>query len=76
MATRTVEVELKGVPLEVMFNHSKAHRGSRNKYGVPEEPDEPEEFLIEDVCAGSISIIDILTGNTIDDILELVKEAA
>jgi hypothetical protein len=76
MTTRIVEVVLKGVPLEVMFNHHKAYKGHRNIYGAPEEEDEPASIEIEDVCAGSISIMDMLTGNQIDDILELVKEAA
>ena len=34
---------------EVEFEYHRAYRGYRNSLGVPEEPDEPEEFEIESV---------------------------
>lgn len=43
MRTFGTNIEL---DIEVQFEYSEARKGSRDRYGVPEEPDDPEEIEI------------------------------
>lgn len=42
----TITIERDGVEFDVIvaFDYYPAHPGFRDKYGAPEEPDEPEQF--------------------------------
>lgn len=58
---RLVEVELP-VDVEIEAEHHKAIRGSRDSFGVPLEPDEPEHWEIYSVqirsqCARSGKVV-------------------
>lgn len=57
-------ITLNNVEFEVNWKHHKAIRGSRDSFGVPLEPDEPEE--IELLC---ISFADDPQHNDITDLL-------
>lgn len=71
---RTGEVTYKGVPLEAMFNYCPAYKGLREN-GLQITPDDEEAIEIEDICAGSISIIDMLEQKQIDAVEELIWES-
>jgi len=52
MAKLKVDITYQGRDLTVLGEYHKAHRGYRNSYGVPEEPDDPEEIEIDHVMLG------------------------
>lgn len=68
----TTEITLRGLRLEVEFDYSPAHRGSRDKYGAPLEPDEPEECDITEVYHAGEEILCIMDDASISKARELV----
>jgi len=74
--TFTTEIEVEGeeIDIEVEFDYFPAMRGHRDKYGCPEEPDDPEELEIT-------KVIYVETGfefqsNEYDRFLEKIEEKA
>ena len=75
MACRLIEVKYNGVELEVLYDFWAGYKGKRDSMGAPEEEDEKPGLDVVDVCAGSISITDILEPSQIEKIEGLIKEA-
>jgi hypothetical protein len=61
--------------LVVNFDWWKASRGHRDKWGAPEEPDEPAEFEITKVTFNGTDITELLeTFNCYEQLYEWVEE--
>jgi hypothetical protein len=78
---RCAEVNYKGLPLSVYYELVPPYRGSRDKYGAPEEPDEDGGIEVDDVsitcCHVScqeISIMELLSETQMEEIIRLVTE--
>ena len=52
-------ITLCGLTLEVKYTYHKAHRGMRDSFGVPMEPDEPAEVEIEAVMLGKEDVTEL-----------------
>lgn len=61
----TATVKIRGVPLEVEYDYSPPSKGSRNSMGVPEEPDYPAEFDINEVTLGGYEIMCLMSDEAI-----------
>jgi len=51
-ATITIEREGEEIEIEVFGEYRPAERGSRDRYGLPLEPDEPEELELTEAAHG------------------------
>jgi len=71
-------IELEGITLEVAYDYQPQHRGSRDRYGVPLEPDEPEEVEVIAVMVGEVDILPLLGERMIEviglEVLEQLRE--
>lgn len=75
MKTDSETVVVRGVEMEVEFDYSPPCRGSRDKYGVPLEPDEPESLGLTAVVVGGIDIIDLINAKLSDEIISAIESA-
>ena len=65
-------VTVRGVPLEVEFEGTRAEKGHRNSFGAPEEPDYPEEVDIVEVYCEGWEILCFMDDSTISEIRRLI----
>jgi hypothetical protein len=80
--TNTIELTLKTIEgdeiiLEVYGKYYPAIRGSRDRWGAPEEPDEDESWEVLDISYKGKSItddeIEIMTGVNDDELYSLIE---
>ncbi len=62
-----MQIELRGVNLEVIFNYYPAERGQRDSYGAPLEPDWPAEYEVYAVTTED-EYSELLINETTDNI--------
>jgi hypothetical protein len=67
-----MNITVHGVKIEVEFEYHRARRGARDSFGVPMEPDDPEDVEIKSVKVGGAEIIALLGMKEIAEIEEAV----
>lgn len=67
MSTFETSIELN---IEVEFVYTPAERGSRDRWGIQEEPDFDAEIEITKVTAGKLDITELLTDKQMEDLEE------
>jgi hypothetical protein len=83
MTTNTFEISLysindEEITLEVLAEYLPPIRGSRDRFGAPEEPDEDESWEVLDISYLGKSVtdeeIEIMTGIDSDELYELIDQ--
>lgn len=54
--------------LDIEYEYTPLCKGSRNEYGVPMEPDSPEDMEITAIMLGDLNIIDKLDADDIQSL--------
>ncbi len=75
-----ITTEGKEVNIKIVGNFVPWSYGHRDKFGAPEEPDEPAHFVINDVSIHDVHFVDdddlaILLGMSVDDVSIMLEEA-
>lgn len=70
----TKTVILNGEEVEVEFSYYPACRGQRDRYGVPLEPDEPEDIEIEIVSIGGEDVTAMLKKEVFAEITDAITK--
>ena len=67
-------VFVRGIEMEVEYEYTKACRGARDSYGVPLEPDEPEDIEIETVSIGGEDVTAMLKKEVFAEIVDAITK--
>lgn len=69
-----MRVFVRGIEMEVEYEYIRACRGARDSYGVPLEPDEPEDVEIETVSIGGEDVTAILKEEIFAEIVDAITD--
>ena len=69
-----MRVFVRGIEMEVEYEYIKACRGARDSYGVPLEPDEPEDIEIETVSIGGEDVTAMLKEEVFAEIVDAITK--
>ena len=64
------------VMVEVDYSYIGGMRGSRDRYGIAEEPDEDEYCDVESVTLGGVELVDVLPECILTDLAQESLEHA
>ena len=64
------------VMVEVDYSYIGGMRGSRDRYGIPEEPDEEPYCELESVTLGGVELVDVLPECILNDLASECLEKA
>lgn len=67
-------VSVRGIKMEVEYEYTKACRCARDSYGVPLEPDEPEDIEIEIVSIGGEDVTAMLKKEVFAEITDAITK--
>ncbi len=69
MNTRTFKTYIE-VDVEVTYSFTKGRKGTRDKFGVPEAPDDDDEIELTSVLVGGIEVTHVLPKLLLDSLEE------
>lgn len=69
-----MRVFVSGIEMEVEYEYTRACRGARDSYGVPLEPEEPEDVEIETVSIGGEDVTAILRDEVFPEIVDAITK--
>ena len=67
MSTFKTEIN---VDVTVHFTYSKGVKGTRDKFGVPQEPDDDPEVEVTSVKVGDVDVLESLPKPCVDSLVE------
>lgn len=69
-----MRVSVRGIEMDVEYEYTKACRGARDSYGVPLEPDEPEDIEVETVSIGGEDVTAMLKKEVFAEIVDAITD--